>query len=395
MAGSIWRSFVEYRSPYLLHGGVPAGPRLADRVLLVTIDGLRLDTSRGLSYLNQLRARGADGAARVGLPSLSSPGRATLATGAWAEIHAVTSNSAQRQIEQDSIFSLARGAGLRTLAAGSHFWEHGFAPWLDAFLAAPAEPEKPDPAQLREFQRAECAGVLEFLRDAGVAGAAAGHAARFDLLAIDLVAGDAASHDFGSRSPLALEIYALEDDCLSQILPLVVSSSTVVMVEADHGHVDRGGHGGDEPEVLHVPLVMAGGPVRSGVSFKAEQVDVAPTICALLGLPLPTTSQGRILLEALRADEPAAAALRRAQDQQKARFTAFRAGILGGAPADAKSKARAGRDGIAFLIGAVLAGLLGWLFAGLRGRGERLAALAALAAFWLIYALLFRLLGLG
>jgi hypothetical protein len=395
MAGSIWRSFIEYRSPYLLRASAPAGPRLADRVVLVTVDGLRLDTSRGLSFLNQLRARGADGAARVGLPSLSSPGRAALATGAWAEVHAVTSNFAKRRIEQDSIFSLARGAGLRNLAAGSHFWQRSFAPWLDAFLAAPDEPKEPDPAQVREFQQAECAGVLGFLRDAGVAGAGAGHLARFDLLAIDLLAGDAASHDFGSRSPLALEIYALEDGCLSQILPLVVLSSTVVMVEADHGHVDRGGHGGDEPEVLHVPLVMAGGPVRSGVSFQAEQVDVAPTICALLGLPLPATGQGRILLEALRLDEPTAAALRRAQDQQKARFAGLRAGILGAAPADAQSRARTGRDRPAFLIGAALVGLLAWLFAGLRGRRQRLAVLAALVVFWLTYALLFRLLGLA
>ena len=395
MAGSIWRSFIEYRSPYLLRASAPAGPRLADRVVLVTVDGLRLDTSRGLSFLNQLRARGADGVARVGLPSLSSPGRAALATGAWAEVHAITSNFAKRRIEQDSILSLARGAGLRTLAAGSRFWQHGFAPWLDAFMAAPDEPEKPDPAQVREFQQAECARVLGFLRDAGVAGAGASHLARFDLLAIDLLAGDAASHDFGSRSPLALEIYALEDGCLSQILPLVVLSSTVVMVEADHGHVDRGGHGGDEPEVLHVPLVMAGGPVRSGVSLQAEQVDVAPTICALLGLPLPATGQGRILLEALRLDEPTAAALRRAQDQQKARFAGLRAGILGGAPADAQSRARAGRDRPAFLIGAALVGLLAWLFAGLRGRRQRLAVLAALVVFWLTYALLFRLLGLA
>jgi len=391
MAGSMWRSFTEYQSPYLLHGGAPAGPRLADRVLLVTIDGLRLDTSRGLSFLNQLRARGADGAARVGLPSLSSPGRAALATGAWAEVHAVTSNFAKRRIEQDSIFSLARGAGLRPLAAGSWFWQHGFAPWLDAFLPSSDEPNKPDPAQVREFQQAECAGVLGFLRDAGVAGPDG----RFDLLAIDLVAGDLASHDFGARSPLAQEIYAREDECLSRFVPLAAFGSTVVIVQADHGQVDRGGHGGDEPEVLHVPLVMAGGPVRSGVSLQAEQVDVAPTICVLLGLPLPATSQGRILLEALRVDEPTVAALRRAQDQQKARFAGLRAGILGGTLADAQSKARSGRDGIAFLTGAALVGLLAWLFAGLRGRRQRLAALAALPAFWLIYALLFHLMGLG
>jgi hypothetical protein len=396
MAGSMWRSFTEYQSPYLLRAGAPAGPRLADRVVLVTVDGLRLDTSRSLSFLNQLRARGADGAARVGLPSLSSTGRATLATGAWAEVHAATSNSAARQIEQDSIFSLARDAGLRTLAVGSSLWERGFTPWVDAYLAAPPDdPGRPTPEQVRESEQAECARVRGFLRGAGAAGPGASQDTRFDLLAIDLMAGDAASHNFGSRSLLAQEIYAREDGCLSRFVPLVAFGSTVVIVQADHGHVDRGGHGGDEPEVLNVPLVMAGGPVRSGVSFQAEQVDVAPTICALLGLPLPATSQGRIVLEALRLDEPTAVALRRAQDQQKTRFAAFRAGILGGTLADAQSKARSGRDRIAFLIGAALVGLLAWLFAGLRGRRQRLAVLAALVVFWLTYALLFRLLGLA
>ena len=61
-----------------------------------------------------------------------------------------------------------------------------------------------------------------------------------------------------------------------------------VIVTADHGHVSRGGHGGAEPEVSSVPLVLAGKGIVPGASARnAQLVDVAPTVAALLGVPAP------------------------------------------------------------------------------------------------------------
>ena len=77
---------------------------------------------------------------------------------------------------------------------------------------------------------------------------------------------------------------------------------TTFLITSDHGHVHRrgaGGHGGGEDEVLEVPLILFGTAIRENSGWRGAQVDVAPTICALLGLPLPSTNQGGVLWHSL------------------------------------------------------------------------------------------------
>jgi len=89
-------------------------------------------------------------------------------------------------------------------------------------------------------------------------------------------------------------------------------------VTADHGHVDEGGHGGAEPEVLSVPLVLAGRGIRRGARGEARQEDVAATLAFMLGLPLPGAGSGRILDEALLATARDPSALGAIQEQRQA-----------------------------------------------------------------------------
>src|SRR5262245_53420089 len=92
------RSFTSvslYQSPYL--GELPlgeAGTPVTTNVVLVVVDGLRLDTSRQLPTLNQLREQGADRVAIVGEPSFSRPGYTVMMTGGWQEQDGVTTNFA-------------------------------------------------------------------------------------------------------------------------------------------------------------------------------------------------------------------------------------------------------------------------------------------------------------
>jgi arylsulfatase A-like enzyme len=63
-----------------------------------------------------------------------------------------------------------------------------------------------------------------------------------------------------------------------------------------------GTHGGFSWGVQHIPLIIAGPGVRTGVShFPAKLVDVAPTIERLLGLPIPSGVDGVVLADALKA----------------------------------------------------------------------------------------------
>lgn len=82
-----WGQVAEYHSPFT--GALPSGKGgqpLVDRVVMVVIDGLRLDASQEMANLNRLRGQGVDLVAGVGQPSLSYPSWAVMSTGAWQEI---------------------------------------------------------------------------------------------------------------------------------------------------------------------------------------------------------------------------------------------------------------------------------------------------------------------
>jgi arylsulfatase A-like enzyme len=61
-----------------------------------------------------------------------------------------------------------------------------------------------------------------------------------------------------------------------------------------------------------MPLVVAGPGIRAGQRLEyAEQIDIVPTLCYLMGVKAPINASGRILAEALMA--PPKAAPRRKQ----------------------------------------------------------------------------------
>ncbi|KAL0234956.1 hypothetical protein GEMRC1_001538 [Eukaryota sp. GEM-RC1] len=94
-----------------------------------------------------------------------------------------------------------------------------------------------------------------------------------------------------------------------------VDENTVVLFVSDHGQIDVGGHGGwfeDNDVLSHVPLAF----YKKGSSFGNSTVDwpkfsdirksdrysledVAPSVAAILGLPIPRTSLGLVVDEVL------------------------------------------------------------------------------------------------
>jgi len=65
------------------------------------------------------------------------------------------------------------------------------------------------------------------------------------------------------------------------------------------------GHGTSSPYDIHNTLIVAGPAFREGAinDRPTGNIDLAPTICAMLGLPVPDGVDGRVLTELLRADE--------------------------------------------------------------------------------------------
>src|SRR5262245_11930057 len=92
---------------------VPGPSRVARRVVLVVLDGLRADTSRGLPALEALRARGASAVAHTHFPSISAPNYVSMLTGVEPRHSGVRTNDYAGPVGLDSLFSRARAAGLR------------------------------------------------------------------------------------------------------------------------------------------------------------------------------------------------------------------------------------------------------------------------------------------
>ena len=118
-------------------------------------------------------------------------------------------------------------------------------------------------------------------------------------------------------------IYRYDDRWLGR-LRATLSPDTAVFVLSDHGFGPSGklpaampvpdASGPDAPDAIdvgmsgdHRPdgvLIAAGGPIRRGVRSERRAVlnDVAPTVLALLGLPVPRDMPGRVLEELIEPD---------------------------------------------------------------------------------------------
>ncbi len=87
---------------------------------------------------------------------------------------------------------------------------------------------------------------------------------------------------------------------LNELKTLGLEDKTLLFVTADHGQADGGWHPFDAEEAWAMPLVVVGPGIRAGQRFDyAEQIDIVPTLCSLMGVKPPKNASGRVLSEAL------------------------------------------------------------------------------------------------
>ena len=290
IADGSWKSITGYRSGYALDRQFEAGPALAERVVLVVLDGLRVDRSKELPSFGSVAARGSSGVLEVPVPSLSNPARAAMVTGAVPEVSGVTNNSVFEPPPVQSLFGLASESGVDSAVFGSRFWPRAFPDQIGSYRRPSSQTPSYETADLIAWQTQTCGEAAEFLAssDAG-------------FQVVGLIAGDDAGHTYGGESEAYREVLAAVDECLGRLVTVAGPSSVVVAV-SDHGHIHRwgkGGHGGEEREVVFAPFAMAGPGVRPGETLEGRLVDIAPTMSVLLGLPIPANSQGTVLWDGL------------------------------------------------------------------------------------------------
>ncbi len=290
-ANGLIGSLYDFRSP--LHAdppqpGQPVGKPLTRRVVIVLIDALRDDTSHNpqvMPFLNQLRQQAAWATMHSRPPSYSEPGYTTLLTGAWPDIN----DGPAMNLEfpdiptwtQDNLFSAAHRAGLQTAVSG-YYWFEKLIPQsvvTDSFYT-----EGEDAAADVDVMHA----ALPMLDKPD----------QLVLIHIDQV--DYAGHYLGGPLKPAWDQAASQaDNYVKEIVTKLDLQQDTLVVLSDHGQIDRGGHGGQDPITLLEPFVLAGAGVIPGNYSGIQMVDVAPTVAVLLGLNLPASSQGYVLTDML------------------------------------------------------------------------------------------------
>lgn len=280
-------SIYAYRSPLADNPpqpGAELGSPATRRVVIVLVDGLRVDTASNqeiMPILDYLRRQGASAVVHSRASSYSETAYATLLTGAWQKIHDGPIFNLEYEkilpVTQDMVFTAAHRAGLKTAVSG-YYWFEKLIPVdvLDDTFFTQGEDRQADVEVVD--------AALDWLE-----------AGTDQLMLIHLDQVDyAGHHEGGAKSKAWDEAAARVDVLIARVLAGMDLQKDTLMVFSDHGHIDAGGHGGTEKIVLTQPFVMAGAGVIPGEYGNIDQVDIAPTIAALLGTNLPASTQGQV-----------------------------------------------------------------------------------------------------
>jgi hypothetical protein len=309
-ATGVMDSLYAYRSPLRdspPSPGPPLGQPITRRVVFVLIDALRVDTSLrpdAMPFLNELREQGASATMHSRPPSYSAPGYSVLLIGAWPDVSdGPAMNLDYEEIPtwtQDNLVSAAYRAGLRAAVSGYNWFEKLIPQTsVDASFYTPGEDQVAD----REVVDA----ALPWLRDGD-----------HQLVLIHLDQVDYAGHyEGGPLDPRWDAAAGRADGLLREVAATLDLTQDTLFVCSDHGQIDQGGHGGQDPIVLLEPFVLVGAGVRPGQYGDVHMVDVAPTLAAMLGANIPASSQGHVLTEMLDLTQDQLGVIRGALEAQQ------------------------------------------------------------------------------
>jgi hypothetical protein len=230
------------------------------RVVVVVVDGLRADYARKMKSARRLDEAGACLPMSVGRLTVSRPIYAILSTGLEADRTGARNNDETSPLAAESIWKSAREAGKVVNGASSlRYWQELFPVAFDRYVVE-------ESSKLNIFEQVELG----------------------DVTLIHVIYPDSAGHDHGAASKQYREAVERTDLELSGLLDGLDLSRDLVVLTADHGHVDRGGHGGPQASISKVWTCFAGPAIASsGTPKRFDARTFAPTLAVLMGVAFP------------------------------------------------------------------------------------------------------------
>ncbi|QCX76815.1 phosphoglyceromutase [Streptomyces sp. YIM 121038] len=267
-----------------LSGLARAAAARTPKVLVIGLDGTLLSRIKDADAprLKSLMARGVTAPSSIYAnplaPTMSGPGWATLLTGVWPDKHKVVGNDfAGHDLARYPDFMTRAEAAkpaLRTYAVSS--WapltETIFSPKVDTRVATPSA----------EYDEGTTKRAVAALTDKDP-----------DAVFVQLDNIDHAGHGSGAASRAYLDAIQGADAQVGRILDAVAARPAhgdedwLVLVTADHGHTDAGGHGGSSRAERQTFLIAVGDGLTAGsVRHDVRMPDVAVSALAHLGVPV-------------------------------------------------------------------------------------------------------------
>lgn len=268
------------------------------KVILVLSDGLGYQAAvDGMGFLGHLVENRLANLYKVTseLPSLSRPIYETLHTGLPVIEHGVVANQVVRLSTKPNLFNLAVSAG-RTTAAAAYYWFSELYNHSPFDLIDDREVDDPSKAiQHGRFYTQDDFPDADLLATAGML------VRRFtpDYMLVHPMGMDHLGEQFGANSKQYRNHAIHQDVMLSRLVSEWMQGGYNILVTGDHGMNEDGMHGGTTSAVREVPLFLiskgmkATGVVKESIS----QMQIAPTICDLLGLPTPNTMKAPSLVK--------------------------------------------------------------------------------------------------
>lgn len=269
--------------------------RVASKVILVLIDGLAWQTAHDcMGYLQGLCEAGRATFYRLNceLPSLSRPLYECVLTGASPIESGISHNSVNRLSNQQSIFHLARSAGLTTAAAAYHwvselYNQTPYVPVRDRFTS-----DINLPIQHGMFYHTDDYPDGHLLIDAEILRIRHDP----DFLLIHPMNVDDAGHRHGYDSAQYRNSARRVDGLLSLYLPTWLAEGYQVLVTSDHGMNNDHSHGGVLPEERQIPLFAMGKRFSHDSDINVRQTEICGIVADLMCIEHTKKTQSTLLV---------------------------------------------------------------------------------------------------
>jgi hypothetical protein len=207
----------------------PSRPR---HTAFIVVDGLRRDAAESMAVTRVLAKSGQCRISDQGSFTVSRPEYALLSTGLEVDRTGSRNNDLTAPLAAESIWQVARASGLR-VSGSSHL------PWFAQLF----------PGGFDRFTHLETHAANVFDE---------AHGALLDVNVFHPLYVDENAHHHGAASSEYAAAVARVDGEIAGLLARLDLAKDLVVLTADHGHRDAGGHGGAQPEIRDVLICFAG-----------------------------------------------------------------------------------------------------------------------------------------